>query len=341
MKRAVSAVVMTLCAVLLLSSFKAGSAVSDVYFTSVNDTLFDLADESMPIKYNGAVYVPYTTFTNSILQTYAIYHRITQTVSVIMGDLQLNFDLAEKWTYDNEGNEYDFIGIYQQSVPYLPVAKVCAFFGMHYSYITSSPVGDIVRIRNSSAQLSDSDFAQMASMLMQDRLTSYLQEKEAQSKPGAPEQTAQPPSVTAAPNYSDLTVYLNFRDIDAENAGIILSSLELMDYKATFYMTAAEIEENGDLARRIFAQGHQIGIMCTGEDLFEDYKTASKALFEACNRLTIFVASDSIRTEERREAVLSQGLIIGFDGLYTANEMSFEELRYELSDSYGEKNAGF
>ena len=67
MKRAVSAVVMTLCAVLLLSSFKAGSAVSDVYFTSVNDTLFDLADESMPIKYNGAVYVPYTTFTNSIL----------------------------------------------------------------------------------------------------------------------------------------------------------------------------------------------------------------------------------------------------------------------------------
>ena len=101
MKKKIAAV---LCALLLLSALpfalpRAEAAPDPVYFMSVNDTVMDLNDATMPFFVNGVLYVPYTMFdpdaAGSALGIFSSYSRSKAAVLIYGWGGTLLFDLQE------------------------------------------------------------------------------------------------------------------------------------------------------------------------------------------------------------------------------------------------------
>ncbi len=146
-------------------------AADTVYFTAVNNTLLSLEKSSMPVKYKSMIYVPASLFTSNELGTYALYSRNAQTVLVSDGADILHFDMSTGSCFDSAGETYDYVAIYQNDTAYLPAYFVAERFGITYSYIRSS-YGHIIRLTMGNC-LSDGDFVEAASSLMESRLAQY------------------------------------------------------------------------------------------------------------------------------------------------------------------------
>ncbi len=87
------------------------------------------------------------------------------------------------------------------------------------------------------------------------------------------------------------TMYLTFDDgPSAENTSRILDILKKRDIKATFFLVGENVEKYPDIARRIAAEGHTIGIHCyahdyeglyrSAESYIEDFEHARRVVYE-------------------------------------------------------------
>jgi hypothetical protein len=114
-------------------------------------------------------YVPYWVFNN--FRIYYSFFSGNSPAPLYTSERQLYFNLADGSTYDGNNIPYSISAIYRGGVVYVPVGFVCAFFGIRNSYITGNGYGDIVRLKDSGAVLSDSQFLSAATSLMQSRYT--------------------------------------------------------------------------------------------------------------------------------------------------------------------------
>lgn len=70
------------------------------------------------------------------------------------------------------------------------------------------------------------------------------------------------------------TMYLTFDDgPSVENTCAILDILKQRNIKATFFVVGENVEKNPEVARRIVAEGHTIGIHCNSHDYREIYQS--------------------------------------------------------------------
>lgn len=87
------------------------------------------------------------------------------------------------------------------------------------------------------------------------------------------------------------TMYLTFDDGPSEeNTARILDILKKYDIKATFFLVGENVEKHPEIARRIAAEGHTIGIHCNRheydviyesvESYLEDFETARQTVYE-------------------------------------------------------------
>ena len=68
------------------------------------------------------------------------------------------------------------------------------------------------------------------------------------------------------------TMYLTFDDgPSGENTGAILDTLKEMNVKATFFVIGENVKKHPEVAKRIVAEGHTIGIHCYNHDYNELY----------------------------------------------------------------------
>ena len=129
MKKTITAILIIamIAVAIALPSF----AADPIYFTSVNNILMPLSDDTMPISYNGSMYVPYSVFNSSELGTFAVYSQTAQIVTVFGNGVQLYYNLQEGTTYDTYDNQYRSRAISSNGRIYIPAAFTCDYFDIH------------------------------------------------------------------------------------------------------------------------------------------------------------------------------------------------------------------
>ena len=284
-------------------------AANTVYFTSVNNILMQLDDDTMAINYGGTIYLPYSVFNSHELSTFAVYSQSAQIVTVFGNGVQLYFNLQDGTTYDTFDTTYRQRAISSNGRIYLPAAFTAEYFGITYSVISGNKYGTIIRMTVGNT-LDDDTFSSAASALMKSRLDAYNKSKATPTPTTSPTPTptrTPTPSGSNNEDHSNVDVHLSFWGIDVENTPRILSALQSKTDSAAFFVTADEILEYPDLIRRISASGHAIGIICTN-DLESDYSAALSLLYDAAHTCTFLVA-DSAEYSIPQETCEELGLI--------------------------------
>ena len=278
-KRGILALALTLT--LCLGVLPLPVSAADLYFTALNERVELLTSDSMPFWYGGTLYVPYSVFDKDLNTTQIFlglnvsYNSRTRSTVTIYNLRQqmLTFDLNSGTCMDElTGETYDARAIMRNGKPYLPVATVCAYFGLNWSYtaLSSIPDGYLVRITNSDVVLDDATFIDAAGNTLDARLQQYTQSlNSAASTTPAPTPTpAQPvepqPEEPISPN--DIPTYLAVLGREGDGLRETLDALDSAGRYALFFLTPQVLEEEGDLVRRMLGSGHLVGILAQGED---------------------------------------------------------------------------
>lgn len=272
MKRRIAALLAVLLLTACFAPLTTAGAATDVCFVSVNDRLLDLGSKAENVY--GGWYVPCTAFADFGI-SYSFFQN-SSTAMLFTAKQQFFFDLVNGTTYDASNNYYSTYGVLLNGVAYVPVSFVCSQFGLSWSYISGYGYGDICRIKDASAVLTDAQFLSAASNQMAAKYAAYMSAVNPAAAPSATP-TKQPAG--------SRTVYLSFQGIPSDT---VLSALKSAGVTATFFLTPEEIEENADVVRHIIGDGHYAGILCADADTF---RKGADALYEAAHYMTVLAAA--------------------------------------------------
>lgn len=286
---------LTLCVVVLLTAMSTAHGAT-VYFMAVNDTPLELSASNMPAVVGGVLYVPYTMLsanaTGVNLGVYASYSSMKGTVLVYSNRKQLFFDLQNDQTYDLDGRHYDERAIVRNATVYLPIARVCSVFSDKLSYsICATKYGYLVRVRNSSAVLGDTDFIYATDSMMRAALARYQQENPESVSPEVP-------PVASSPNISGsgAGVYLAFVRTGDGTLDPILDALAAQDCQGLFFLTADQFAQQDDLVRQLVGSGHFVGLLTaarTGQGALGELEQVKELLSAVAHcRLAVVLAEN-------------------------------------------------
>lgn len=246
---------------------------ADLYFTSVDDSLLPLTSATMPVWSGGKLYVPYTVFdrntTGVDLGVKCIYNRNSDTITLYTPQemLLLVFDLKNGTCRDEiTGSSYDSKAITRNGQPFLPVNFVCDYFDLAHNY-TRVIEGYLIRIKSGSAVLSDSDFIDAASDLIERRAREFNQSLiPPTSLPQLPIQPTPSDATPVDAPAGDMRAYLAFRCEQAGELSTILDALDAGNVRAVFFCSPQILDAERDLVRRITGSGHSLGLLAEGQD---------------------------------------------------------------------------
>lgn len=273
-----------LLSLLLLMGLTAGpgrAALSGVYFTAANDQLLPLSDETMPFYSNGVLYISCRFFEGGELGLSYSRNATLGLATLYMhgSDQDLRFDMAGQVTYDKQGNFYSGYAIERGGIVFFPLRVVCQYFGLNWSYTETDTV-PLIRVKNASVILTDSEFIYAGATLMNDWYGEY--ERSHSSRPSTTSPGVIPPDDEGPPDedppvqaVGGQKIYLIFDGADARD--ILLA---LGDVQATFLLTEEEMAD-GDLLRALVAGGHAIALRTEGEETAESLRRAREALWRA------------------------------------------------------------
>lgn len=291
------------------------ASAATLYFTAINNSVAPLTSDTMPFWSGGTLYVPYSIFDGSLnnigvgLGLYTSYNRDSRTVTLFDLRQTLVFDLNSGTCRDEvTGTTYISRAIMRGGRPYLALGTVCSHFGLEYSYsqLPDIPQGFLVRIKNSSAVMSDAEFIDAAKNVISSRLREYTQglNPAESTNPGTSPSVPSNPGGPTEVGKDDTAAYLAFR---CENSAGLTDILDILDEGgrwAVFFLTPQLLEE-GDLVRRILGGGHSVGILADGGEALSDLEAGSLALERAaCARTTMVYAAAG-----RQEALEEQGWV--------------------------------
>ena len=252
---------------------------SGLCFTATNDNLLELS--YMTAFVGGTTYIPAKVFS-----TYGVYYSYFEsktTAELNNGTKQIFFDLSSGNSYDSFNETYSVSAVFKNGQVYVPVAWVCNYFGLGYSYINGNGYGDIVRLKNGKEVLSDSKFLEAATNLMRNRYNEYFGNVE----PVTPVPTQTPTDDT---EIGKASVSLCFIGLPSEK---MLDSFDNYAFKACFFITAEEAAKAPDTIRRMCGSGHSIGIYC-GISPDNEVQAAEEIIFEAAQVRPTLITSPAI-----------------------------------------------
>ena len=319
-KKVVSVV---LCFVLMCSFavFLSQAAPTVVFYTAVNDTILPLNAETMPIYFNGMLYVPYRVFVAAGI--YASASPADGNVLMYKSGKSLDFDLSGGTVKTDEAIIY-------KSVParivngtfYLPVDYVCQYFGLEPRVIPYDPAS-IIRII-SGAVINEKTLLGRNETL----LTSYYNDYIGQAVlPGVTSPAN--PEPTAPITYENVTINLSFYKLSQESVVQVLATLSSFGYRGNFFAAYDDIIANPGLFRRIVGSGHTVGIWLES-GTYDEYVKASEVLYEAAKIRTVLVSADSTidivnLMAENNELILCRASnTFGFDPTVTTGNITSE-----------------
>lgn len=313
---------LVLCTVLSVVLTSTAAQKESLYFMAVNDTVLDLADETMPRMIGGELYVPYTMFdpnaTNGAsLGVFSVYNRARGTLMIYARSKTLVFDLTnETATFDNK--ECQGKAVIRNSMVFVPVDMVCGLFDLTWSWIVMER-GYVIRVKNNDVVLPDRDFANAATYAVEGRYQKYLQGKVTENpQPESSDPPASsspvvtpPPEVTTTPSVpgdvleaEDARVYLGVRMESGEGFEELLSRMKESGVFAVFFCGVEELAARDDQIRALLAGGHRIGLILdadTVEGQLEQYKEGNRLLARIAHMETAVCMSENLTRAQRTE----------------------------------------
>ena len=267
-----------LAAVLLIGLFlPMPASAANLYFTAINNSVALLSSDTMPLWYNGTIYVPYTVFDASLngigvsLGLNTSYNRNSNLLTLFNLRQMLVFDLNNGTCRDElTGVVYSARAIMRNGKPYLALNTVCTFFDLEYSYsqLPYIPQGYLVRVKNADVVLDDASFIDQARDLIGMRLQEYTQSLNQAGTttpapaPGSSSRPNTPPEV----DESSTAAYLAFRCEGGEGLEGILDALDSGGRSAVFFLSPEALEKERGLVRRMLGTGHSVGILADGAE---------------------------------------------------------------------------
>ncbi|MBE6973474.1 MAG: hypothetical protein E7440_06320 [Ruminococcaceae bacterium] len=305
-----------LCAAVLCFSMLPVRAINvgDVYFTAVNLKLLPLSMDTMPTWVNGVLYVPASVFDNTVtgvdLGLYCSQSSTNNTVTLYSLKQMLVFDLTKGTAYDHHsGQSISARAVNRNGRIYLPVEKVCNFFGLEDSY-NYTQYGYLVRIRSEAAGFNDADFMDAASVPMASSLQEFLRSQQPADNPKPP--AVDPPKVDDDPKppqdnedeqpKARVQICLGFRCETGEGLERILDTLERKDSRGVFFFSSEQLVAQDDLVRRVVGSGHGIGLLADGEAAEESLSRMEKGN-ELLRHIARTAATGTLAPEEQREVL--------------------------------------
>lgn len=290
MKKKFAAVLAALCLIAAIAPQLKALAAADVCFVSVNDRLLDLSSKAESV--GGGWYVPCSVFSEFGI-SYNFFSS-NSTVMLFNADKQFFFDLANGVTSDASDNYYSASGVLSNGVAYVPVSFVCAQFGLNWTYIPGSGCGNICRIKNAGAILSDTQFLAAASSQMTAKYAAYMNAVNPVT-PATGTPSRQPTGTK--------TVYLSFQGLPSDG---ILKALSGSGIDASFFLTGDEIRGSPALVRRIVGEGNSVGILC---ETYAEFKAGASLLYEAAHVMTLLAAAPGGSEKACKAMAAENGLV--------------------------------
>ncbi|NLV87422.1 MAG: hypothetical protein GX025_09465 [Clostridiales bacterium] len=278
MKKRGAAIILALLMLLPLGSTVRADDTG-VCFTAVGDKLLELS--SMASFSGGNTYVPASVF--SYFGINYNYFNSDATALLYTDSKQVFFEMNTGKSYDSMETELYASAIFRNGQVYVPVSWTCSYFGLFYSYISGSGSGDIVRVKNGGEVLSDSQFINAAASLMKSRFSEYFGAVD----PVTPSPTPSPSPSPEQEDRRDTYVFLSF---NGAPESWLLDILDKYSYSANFFITPSQAGENGDILRRAYGTGHNIGVYCDKEPESE-FDNAADAIFSALQVYPSFLSS--------------------------------------------------
>ena len=264
------------CALALLCALVLPAARADtptIYLMAENDRMLTLPLDAMPAWVGGVLYVPYLAFDRTVTGvnlgvSYGQEHtESTYTFTLYSLRGTLVFDLNAGTCVDQlNGTSLDMRAVQRNGRVFLPLAGVCSFFGLNYTY-TPTQYGTLIRITNGQEWLSTQDFVSTASGdAMRTRYYEYLRQLEGDSQETSTPQT--PGESTGGETEQEgLPVYLAVRCTGAGGLESILDSLGDRGARALFLFQGSALADSADQLRRLVGTGHAVGLSVSGASL--------------------------------------------------------------------------
>lgn len=248
------------------------------YFAVVDEKVLELTAENMPIRYNGAMYLPYTVFKEPLLKVFYSYNPSDYSLTVFNASKVLTFNLNTGIAFDQE-KQYTQRALLTGGSVYIPVAFICEQFGWRWTYLDTGPA---VRIITSASKVSNELFEHIAEDHMSQMLAAYNQARQS----AAPQQSGSA-AVSASPSVqSRREAYITFDGGPDESTQKILNALDKYGYQAAFFLDGEALAQQDAVLRRLYGSGHTLGLLYrapdgasqTASDLLAQFAAANDAL---------------------------------------------------------------
>ena len=203
-KKLLKRMAVLLLAMLLLGGLiLSASGSATIYLMSVNNRVFVMTEENMPVMSGGQLYIPYTMvseqFTGIDLGVNARYSAVRGTLTVTDGVNAVIFDVKKSNSYDLWGNPLQAKALVRNAMVYIPVQWLCSFF-KHLNYsLVDTPYGILVRLTDSDDALPDAMFVDAADDQLRKNWQDYQKSIETPSVPTATPTPTPTPTPTSAP----------------------------------------------------------------------------------------------------------------------------------------------
>lgn len=316
------ALCVALLAVLVLDAVPSRAAT--IYFTAANDTLLELSDSTMPFWSGSLLYVPASVFSSGGLDVDVSYNSAKRTLILRQGQFRLICNMSSGMTVDSNGNVHDFTAVERHGTVFLPINATCRLFG--FSCVTRTVTGgNLVRIRNSSASLSDDAFLVAAAPMIASRYAEYK---------AAHDQSSTEPDNSETEKTRHL--YLALTVSSAAALGSWLEVFSGTSHRATFFLTEDFLQDSAanraDLVRRALAEGHTLGLVSDAANRFtalEELQAGNRALAElTCSKTRLA----QVRSQSKKEVTAAGYCAVEFDrSISGAADLSTDEIYQALS----------
>lgn len=300
-----------LCCLLLVFQLSAPPARAEGYicFMAAGDMILPLSDQTMPVWYNGYLYIDSSIFTGvgrTALKVARTFNNNDTQLVLYGGGQSLWYERGADHGYDLNGGTYSPGCLVRNGEVYVPAASVAQFFGLVYS-VTDVTVqvdgkkvkGNLAWLRRPGFVMQDEEFYAAATFTLASRYQDYLRDKE--------DQSGETPGVPDGVEIDGRSVFLCLKA--GESTPALLDALDRAGAQATFFCTPDFLHNQGDLLRRMAATGQAVGILADAADpdwtVAEQLEAGNAALFRATcgkTRLAYLQGGGSQSLQAAREA---------------------------------------
>lgn len=273
----------------------------NVVFLVLNDSPVTLAENTMPIRVGGSIYVPYFMFdANQNGGTrLGVFNggedKVQNTLTLYDSNSKnLTFDLRTGLSYDYfpDGNLTSPRAVIRNGQVYVSARATANYFGLsciQTNVVLGEKSYPLVRIRSDQVSLSDSYFQTTAATAFSIQLQNYYRSVMGQGgEPGGVPVEPLPTATAATPG--EVRVYLALRCETGAAGEEMLDALLANRVGALLLFPTDALAVQDDLVRRAVGEGHMIGLIVSSADPEE----AGEELAEA-NRLLAHITRASTR----------------------------------------------